>query len=225
MAHPCEGVRLPDEARTEQTKGNSVSNHSAACRCSAVVGVARLWNTPFFIIALSRAAVGALPGAPRCAGGRRAGGGAAGRPGSPCARCRLLPSRPASTCPVRSSSHGPGCATGWWIYSAPTMHAHKKGHGQGLCRSGRDRARRRDRRSPSPAPMSAATFIYDPLPLSVAAGEEAGRPGPGGAAARMGSSIRPSIRCAVSSRRASGPRGKREYIQVPAPAGDFRNAR
>ena len=60
----------------------------------------------------------------------------------------------------------------------------QEGHGEGLCRPGRDRARRRDRRPPS-ALLCPRRRHLRPAALSVAAGEEAGRPGPGGAAAGM----------------------------------------
>ena len=84
-------------------------------------------------------------------------------------------------------------------YSAPAAHAHNEGHGEGLCRPGRDRARRRDRRPPS-ALLCPRRRRLRPAALSVAAGEEAGRPGPGGGAAGM--EARPGLRHA-----ASPPRG------------------
>ena len=114
-------------------------------------------------------------------------------PASPFEACEHMPGQVSSTALVRYRLVD---------YSAPTMHAHKKVMVKGLCRSGRDRPRRRDHRSPSPLLCPRRRHLQ-PIALSVAAGEEAGRPWTRRRRCADGSSIPPSIRCAVSSRRAS----------------------
>ena len=147
-----------------------------------------------------RAADGALPGAARRAGGRRPGDGIVGRP-------RRLARSPGGSlrglraCAGPDLVHGPGALPAGGLLGADGARP-QEGHGEGLCRPGRDRARRRDRRPPS-ALLCPRRRHLRPAALSVAAGEEAGRPGPGGAAAGMEARSLPSTRCAASSKPAS----------------------
>ena len=99
---------------------------------------------------------------------------------------RDLPAVPFEACehvPGQISSHGPGALPAGGLLGAGGARP-QEGHGEGLCRPGRDRARRRDRRPPS-ALLCPRRRRLRPVALPVAAGEEAGRPGPGGAAAGM----------------------------------------
>ena len=96
-------------------------------------------------------------------------------PAVPFEACEHVPGQISSTALVRYLAGGLLGAGG----ARP-----QEGHGEGLCRPGRDRARRRDRRPPS-AQLCPRRRRLRPAALSVAAGEEAGRPGPGGAAAGM----------------------------------------
>ena len=139
--------------------------------------------------------------AARRAGGRGAGGGAARRPRRP-ARSAGGSLRGLRACAGPDLVHGPGALPAGGLLGAGGARP-QEGHGEGLCRPGRDRARRRDRRPPS-ALLCPRRRRLRPVALSVAAGEEAGRPGPGGAAAGMEARSGPSTRCAASSRRASG---------------------
>ena len=96
-------------------------------------------------------------------------------PAAPFEACEHVPGQVSSTALVRYRLAD---------YSAPAVHAHKKVTIKGYV----DRVEialgaeivARHRRS-----YVHGDVVYDPLHLSLAAGEEAGRPGPGGAAARM----------------------------------------
>ena len=96
-------------------------------------------------------------------------------PASPFEACEHVPGQVSSTALVRYRLVD---------YSAPTVHAHKKVTVKGYV----DRVEialgaeivARHRRS-----YVRGDVVYEPLALPVAAGEEAGRPGPGGAAAGM----------------------------------------
>ena len=119
-----------------------------------------------------------------------------------------------------ASSHG---ADAFFIrlvaYSDAGGARPQEGDGEGLCRPGRDRARRRDRRPPSallcPRRRSSTTLHY-----SVIAGR---KPGALDRAAPLrGWKLDPAfdtLRCLLEAR--FGPRGKREYIQVLRLLEDF----
>ena len=93
----------------------------------------------------------------------------------------------------------------------------QEGDDQGLCRPGRDRARRRDHRPPSALLCPWRRHLRSAA-LPVAAGEEAGRPGPGSAAARM--EARSRLRCAAPSpRSALRPARQARVHPGAAPAG------
>ena len=110
-------------------------------------------------------------------------------PGVPFEACERVPGRVSSTAQVRYRLVDDAGAGG----SRP-----QEGDDQGLCRPGRGRARRRDHRPP-PALLCPRRRGLRPAALSLAAGEEAGRAGPGGAVA--GLEARSGLRHATPSPR------------------------
>ena len=168
---------------------------------------------------LERAADGSVPGAARRAGGRGEGGGAARRSRRPARSAgRTLRGLRACARPGLVDRAGPLPAGGLLGAGDPRP---QEGDDQGLCRPGRDRARRRDCRPPS-SQLCPRRRRLRPAALSLAAGEEAGRAGPGGAVARL--EARSGLRCAAPP--AGGAlRAARQARLHPDPAACWRTSR
>ena len=143
-------------------------------------------------------------------GGRRPGDGIVGRPRR-LARFPGFSLRGLRACAGPDLVHGPGALPAGGLLGADGARP-QEGHGEGLCRPGRDRARRRDRRPPS-ALLCPRRRHLRPAALSVAAGEKPGALDQ--AAPLRGWKLDPAfdtLRRLLEAR--FGPRGKREYIQV-----------
>ena len=165
-----------------------------------------------------RAASGALPGASRRAAAGRQGGGAArrsrrvARPAGRALRGLRTYARPGLL-------DGAGALPVGGLLGAGGPRP-QEGDDQGLCRPGRDRARRRDRRPPSAFSYVRGDVVYDPLHyLSLL--EK--KPGALDRAAPLrGWKLDPAfaaLRRLLEAR--FGPRGKRDYIQTLRLLEDF----
>ena len=132
---------------------------------------------------------------------------AAGRPRRP-ARSAGGSLRGLRACAGPDLVHGPGALPAGGLLGAGGARP-QEGHGEGLCRPGRDRARRRDRRPPS----ALLCVVYDPLHYLSLLEKKPGALDQ--AAPLRGWKLDPAfdtLRRLLEAR--FGPRGKREYIQV-----------
>ena len=152
-----------------------------------------------------RAADGALPGAARRAGGRRPKATALLGDLDALRDLPAVSLRGLRACAGPDLVHGPGALPAGGLLGAGGARP-QEGHGEGLCRPGRDRARRRDRRPPSALLCPAATSSTSRCTIC-RCWRRSRAPWTRRRRCGDGSSIR-----LLEAR--FGPRGKREYIQV-----------